>query len=184
MTKLSDSDTLRPFLRNGLDSGCVMCNRPVAAHVDHRGYWIGCPSLTDNVPMILIPDRRSPQQDTAADTAHHYEPPPPTRPTPRQDRQTERRAPQQHRQAPARRFLPTGPQVLYLARYAVSTPQIDRLPPHDRKVYGLIARMRGKGATRALLLDALDATKATGRVDGAIRRLRLRKVISVRSITE
>jgi hypothetical protein len=59
---------------------------------------------------------------------------------------------------------------------------IARLSPHNRRVYGLIAKARVNGATRRGLLEALDATKSTGRVDGAVRRLRLLKVVTVRPI--
>ncbi len=182
MRDLNQSSTLAPFIRSGIDGGCMACLRPIADHVDSRGQWLGCRGTREDVPLILIPDRRA----LAA-------PAPPQAPEPRQERRQTgptpapaRRQLAQERvsQAPARPHVATGPQVLYLARYPVTDRAIDRLPPHDRKVYGQIARMRGKGATRAFLLDAIDAQKHTGRVDGAIRRLRLRKVITVRPISE
>jgi hypothetical protein len=72
--------------------------------------------------------------------------------------------------------------VRYVARYPLTERAIERLPAPERKVYGLIWRNKS-GATRALLLNALKATKATGRVDGALRRLRLKKLIRVEAVS-
>ena len=192
---IPDTSSLAGFVRKGLEGWCVLCLEPVHTHVGHKGAWIGC--RAPNAPMrafLLVPDRRNRRSEGNDRPATRSATPdmPVTSPTPA-------RAPKATRQPatltqgkrltdrtplstprPAR--APMGPQVAYTARYPVTSPTIGRIPPHDRKVYGLIARSRAKGATRAQLLDALDARTATGRVDGAVRRLRLRKVITVRQL--
>lgn len=71
-------------------------------------------------------------------------------------------------------------------QYVVVTPpparKITALPAHDLAVYKQIARR--KGTTRAQLLTALGAEARTGVVDGAVRRLRLKRVISVAPVKE
>lgn len=165
------SSALAPFIRSGLDGGCQVCGKRVADHMDKRGEWLGCRGVKTQVPLILIPDRRN----IAAMGVGQ---------TPiaggrkilariRQDGRAEDRTP---KPAPV---LVSGPQVVYVAKWPASHKKVLDLAPADRKVYGLILRGRTKGATRAQLLEALDAHKRTGRVDGAVRRLRLRGVVAV-----
>lgn len=193
-SSLDRSTTLSPFVRAGVDGGCMICLRSIADHVDARGNWLGCKGTRSDIPLILIPDRRlmaslgqtagrttpAPFARRADDhTTHTATKPAPKAPTTRQEPAT---PPKAAHKAVWARTIPTGPQVAYVAKYAVTHKAIANLPTHDRKVYGLVARARTKGATRPQLLDALDARKHTGRVDGAIRRLRLKKVITVQAI--
>lgn len=187
---VEQSPTLGPFVRRGLEGGCIACRKPISDHVDQRGDWIGCdaPNLPKNIPFFLIPDRRLMGRRVTPE-------PKPTNGRPVDERRSQpapATLPQEPRSNGGTTSHPTprhtshrglqGPQVTYVARYPVTHPAIGRLPNHDRKVYGLIVRARKSGATRLSLLEALGATKHTGRVDGAVRRLRLRKVIQVRAI--
>jgi hypothetical protein len=184
----TSGSVLSPYIRAGIDGGCALCLRPIAFHVDQRGTWLGCMGTQADVPLILIPDRRvtptianpppidtTPTARTASQSAR----------TPARTRTVDKPAP-----APAKRGRPagvaiaSGPQVSYVARYAVAHAAVQRLPNHDRKVYGLIARMKTKGATRPYLLQTLNATKSTGKVDGAVRRLRLKSLIKVVPIVQ
>jgi hypothetical protein len=72
--------------------------------------------------------------------------------------------------------------VQYVAVAPASARKINALPAHDLAVYKQIARR--KGTTRAQLLTALGAESRTGVVDGAVRRLRLKHVISVAPVKD
>jgi membrane-bound lytic murein transglycosylase B len=74
------------------------------------------------------------------------------------------------------------PRVQYVAVTPASARKINALPAHDLAVYKQIARR--KGTTRAQLLTALGAETRTGVVDGAVRRLRLKHVISVAPVKD
>ncbi len=187
LTKAVESDAvLGEFVRKGIEAGCFACRKPVSAHFDHRGQWLGCTAahVPVDTPFFLTPDRRQmgrrvtpeplPVPHNGQERRHT---PAPTTPKKVVPGATSRPAPSK----PAVERV-SGPQVVYVARYPVTASPIDRLPTHDRKVYGLIARARKGGATRAALLDHMKAHQHTGRVDGAVRRLRLRHVISVRAI--
>lgn len=181
---IPDTSSLAPFVRRGLEGWCVLCLEPVHAHFGHKGTWIGCQAAS--APMrafLLVPDRRNRRADSTRpsirsaspdmhlsapqpdDTSHELQRPAArkaaSKPATVPARATERRTAATATPAPARALrAPMGPQVMYTARYKVTDSPISRLPPHDRKVYGLIARTRTKGATRAHLLDALDARQA------------------------
>ncbi len=179
---VSESQTLAPFIRHGLEGPCLECLKPITAHIDARGQWIGCQSKNaPDVPFMLVPARRKTdftstltlKPDGNGHDRRVNTPPPTPKAAPKEVVKVSVSQPR----------AITGPQVTYVARFALDNPAIDRLPPHDRKVYGLIARARTNGATRATLLDHLGAHKHTGRVDGAVRRLRLRKVIKVVAVS-
>jgi hypothetical protein len=200
--EIPPDSVLAPMVRRGLAGWCVVCKDPISSHIGHMGVWIGC--ADPDAPMrafLLVPDRRNRRADETPRTARppvSRQPAPSdaphldTAPAPGKRRGRPKKAatlPQERRTAPKPTETPLprpgralGPQVAYTARYAVTAGAIQRLPPHDRKVYGLIARTRTKGATRAMLLDALNARGQTGRVDGAVRRLRIRKVITIRDL--
>lgn len=179
---------LASVVRKGVEGWCIMCNQRITAHMDTRGNWLGCSgsAAPADVPYLLVPDLG---QLTAAFRKQLG----PIVGMNRRVTDLVQNAPKTHEVAPgttiaARVALPptgqvriSGPQVAYFARYPVTAPQIQRLPPHDRKVYGLIARKRKAGATRKGLMEAMR-TKRTGQVDGAVRRLRLRHVITVRQL--
>jgi hypothetical protein len=175
--RLESSVTLSPFIRTGLDGGCVACFKPVTDHVDQRGHWLGCKGAKINVPLVLVPLLAMMKAPEIAAL--------PTIPKGKKialaiKAAKDRRVKAQP--APVHYVKPSGPQVTYVARYPLGHNAVQRLSPHNRKVYGLIAKARVNGATRRALLDALNATKSTGRVDGAVRRLRLLKVVTVRPI--
>lgn len=184
LVKAVESDAiLSQFVRKGVEGGCIACRQPISDHVDRRGDWIGCqaPNLPNDIPFFLIPDRRllgrrvtpEPRVRTnghGQERRHEAEALPPTPAKKAAPRAT----------SPVVRV--SGPQVVYIARYPLTAGPVGRLPAHDRRVYGLIAKARKTGATRAALLEALGAQKRTGRIDGAVRRLRLRHVISVKSL--
>jgi hypothetical protein len=174
--RLESSVTLSPFIRTGLDGGCVACFKPVADHVDQRGKWLGCNGAKINVPLVLVPLLAMMKAPQIAQL--------PTVPKGKKIAQAIKAAKAQRHTttAPVHFVKPSGPQVTYVARYPVTHNAVQRLSPHNRRVYGLIAKARVNGATRRGLLEALDATKSTGRVDGAVRRLRLLKVVTVRPI--
>lgn len=92
----------------------------------------------------------------------------PAKPTPRHQKRTSAR--------PVAR-VPRTARVQYVAVAPASARKINVLPMHDLAVYKQIARR--KGTTRAQLLSALGVESRTGVVDGAVRRLRLKRVISV-----
>lgn len=161
--KLNRSAALGPFVRTGIDAGCVACGEPIISHIGTHG-WLGCKGAnrvtSANVPFVLVPVPVLSQALSSKPASFVSQPT------------------TQPRKPVAASSLPLGPQVAYVARYPVTHNAIDRLPPHDRKVYGLIAKGRKGGATRGHLLDVMKARQSTGRVDGAVRRLRLRKVIT------
>jgi hypothetical protein len=67
-----------------------------------------------------------------------------------------------------------------VAKAPLSAPRVKKLTDRDREVYRLIARKKA-GQGRKDLLKELH-TRRTGVVDGAVRRLRLKKLITVASI--
>lgn len=71
-----------------------------------------------------------------------------------------------------------GPRVRYRSLVPLTAPAVQRLPPHDLRVYRLI-RQVPSGVTRLQLIAAMRAHQHTGKVDGAVRRLRLKKMITV-----
>lgn len=188
-----ETSALAPFVRRGIEGGCIACRQPISDHLDHRGQWIGCQAegLPDDVPFLLIPDRRifndrrlSPAPEAGTPTPppdgdRRKQPAPPVQAPPRRVQATPRTLTPPPLPKPVQR-APSGSQVVYVARVGVTARPVQELPPHDRKVFGLIVR-RKLGATRAQLLADLH-TKSTGKVDGAVRRLRLRNVIKVRPV--
>lgn len=186
VTRLAQTELFAPLVRSGADGGCLACGHKVADHVDQRGAWLGCPAVgAPNVPLVLVP-----AQGLGAMAGNGANP---AQAQPRKEIRgkvvvspagKENVAPRAAKAVDAGKagVHPTGPQVAYIARYTVDNPAVQRLPNHDRKVYGLIARFKTNGATRKTLLEALKALKHTGRVDGAVRRLRLRHVITVKPL--
>lgn len=79
---------------------------------------------------------------------------------------------------------PRPARVVYVAAFGIRDPKAKRIDSErDREVLATIARARN-GISRTDLLRALNATKRTGIVDGAVRRLRLAKAITTRIVTE
>ncbi len=66
--------------------------------------------------------------------------------------------------------------VVYVRLLALGHPKVQELPSSDQLVYRRISRSK-RGTTRKALLTGLKAQQHTGRVDGALRRLRLRGLI-------
>jgi hypothetical protein len=63
--------------------------------------------------------------------------------------------------------------VKYVAKFPLRHERVKGIrSERDREVYTALARSRG-GLSRLDLLKALHATKRTGIVDGAVRRLRI-----------
>lgn len=77
--------------------------------------------------------------------------------------------------APVAPRAPRVPQVRYVAKPL--RPRL-ALTEQERRVYRAIAR-RKQGSTRAQLLAEFKAEVRTGIVDGPLRRLRLKKAITV-----
>lgn len=42
---------------HGEEGGCVACQKPIHAHVDTRGTWVGCPEADEDTTFILVPVR-------------------------------------------------------------------------------------------------------------------------------
>lgn len=172
VTQLTKSKVLGPFVRTGMDGGCLACMESIADHFGSRGEWLGCKgvkAVAHNVPFILVPVLMKTVLDKTT-----------TIPQERRSVTPASKPASSRKSAPA--SLPLGPQVAYVASYPLTHKKINELPPSDRKVYGLIARNRKSGATRGHLLDQLHARQSTGKVDGAVRRLRIRKVITVQPL--
>lgn len=175
-TLIPGGSALRPFVRRGIDGGCILCHKTVASHIDARGAWTGCPGQTElpaNTPFLLIPDRRF--LNTVAQrpvVVERRQPAPVAQVAP----PAAQAAPQTHRAAlPA----PRPSRVAYRVAGHPSQRAVASLPQSDAKVYKVVAGRPVKGATRGFLLAALHAEQSTGVVDGAVRRLRLKGLIKV-----
>lgn len=73
-----------------------------------------------------------------------------------------------------------APQVTYAAKFPMRDERVKAIDSlRDKQVYRLIRTAATGGATRAALLLALGAADHTGIVDGAVRRLRLRGLLTV-----
>lgn len=161
----TDSETFR-----GQPGPCIACGSTLASHFDKRNRWIGCRAVIDpRIKFFLVPDRRQPdgQRPTVAFKASLAA-------------TQERPA---HVPSLVTHVRPTTPlhvsRVLYKAKYGLRDPKVKKISSErDREVYTTIARAK-RGITRADLLKAEKATDHTGIVDGAVRRLRLKKMIAV-----
>ncbi len=59
LTKAVESDAvLGEFVRKGIEAGCFACRKPVSAHFDHRGQWLGCTAahVPVDTPFFLTPE--------------------------------------------------------------------------------------------------------------------------------
>ncbi len=168
-------------LRKGIEGWCIACRLSITkGHVDNKGNWIGCRAegVPADTPFLLIPDRRF-------FVDRRVTPKPPNGEITHTNGERRTTAPRTAK-SPGVMGKPKGkprgrqgPQVVYVARLLATSPEVEQLPEADRKVYDLIASRGKDGATRTHLLEATDTTKATGKTDGAIRRMRLKKLIEV-----
>lgn len=153
------SEALKPFIRKGVEGPCLACHKPITAHIDHKGHWLGCgdASVDPNTPFLLVPTSAIPAV-LGTMTA-----------TP---------APEARAAANQRRARQLAPRVAYRPKYPATHPKIEALPVRDRQVYGLIARHKVNGVTGRELSAALHVQKR-GPVESALQRLLSRhKVIT------
>lgn len=141
----------------GQEGKCVACSQPLHTHFDKTGRWSGCRAQVDpSLKFFLVPDRRQPFPPTHV-----------VRKALASDRPL--------RAQPA--SVPQAGPVVYRAAYGLRDPKVKAIASaRDREVFTVIAR--SKGLTRAALLKALRASTRTGIVDGAVRRLRLKRLIT------
>ncbi len=165
---IPNTSVLAKVRRGGVEGMCVACGQRVTAHVDHRGNWVGCAGAErTSQTYLLIPDRREVVRAMSALL------PSGRTPEPREGVST----PPTPQSRPGASSRVSG--VVYKAAGRYAQKVVEDLPPADRALWQLVARRPEKGWTRQELLRATDALKATGRVDGAVRRLRLRKLVTV-----
>lgn len=165
---ITESSALAKVVRRGQPGICTVCRGSVVAHFDQRGQWVGCPNQkAPDVPFLLIPDRRAVTRPQGVDRRQADQPP--ARPTIFNPGAS----------SPARTAVQAthSARVVYRAVGRVAAAKVDALTGSDKAVYQVIARRPVQGAARGWLLTALDATKRTGIVDGALRRLRLAGLI-------
>lgn len=44
----------------GIEGGCLACYKPISAHVDNHGNWVGCPVVGPDTAFLLVPTRIAP----------------------------------------------------------------------------------------------------------------------------
>ncbi len=175
---IPDSSALAPHTRHGIEGGCSLCGQTIQSHFGHRDTWLGCLSnrVGDSAPMVLIVDRRKadrnrrigdipesrrrhtdgPATAIAADTGRNGHKP---------AKVVVSRAPQ---------TAPKESWVKYVAKFGVRHEKVKAIESErDQEVYTILAHAKN-GLSRLDLLKAMKATKRTGIVDGAVRRLRIR----------
>ncbi len=180
-----------------VDPSCTVCNAPVSAHFSKEGRWAGCAPMQANPRQryVLIPDRRVVFSRPGVSNDYMVR----ATTNPSKDQSNRRRATSavalRERQAvilatptvPPVGARPTSLRAVrlrYVASYGIRDPKARRIgSERDREVLAVIARNR-TGISRPDLLRALNAEQHTGIVDGAVRRLRLRKAITTQIVTE
>lgn len=192
-----DSPALAPMIRTGQDGGCTLCHNSIASHMDPHGNWLGCFSTKGGTLMLVavpaahrvvstsVIRRQQPhliqQPRQPAELAQLQQPVPRAMRAPQIAQPAMPSIAQPAAAQPPYRVL-SGPRVVYLALRAMNDPLVQGLSNADLGVYKLIRRRYKTGATRETLLQELNAQAHTGRVDGAVRRLRLMGAINVASI--
>lgn len=169
------ASSLGPFIRKGQEGRCLACHKPVTAHVDRSGRWLGCSNGTvaDQTTFVLVP----------------AEPVTPATVLPEKIV-----APAASQRPQARRFStvktgkakvhdePRRASVAYVAKFPLTHAKVTRIDSErDKGIYRLLRQHPAKGLTRAELLARLN-TDHTGVVDGALRRLRVRGVVTVQDV--
>jgi hypothetical protein len=151
-----------------------MCGQTIQSHFGHKDVWLGCPSnrVSAEAPMVLIVDRRAPDRNRR------------TGDLPESRRRRSGDSPHDpqvstngDKPAPSTRAPQVAPKeswVKYVAKFPLRHDKVKAIASdRDREVYAHLARSRS-GLSRLELLKAMRATKRTGIVDGAVRRLRVR----------
>lgn len=191
MTKrTSPTVAIDPMLK-GREGYCVVCEGPIAQHFDGRNRWKGCPAVANpDVQFLLVPDRRATAAFSASHKRQHSLPPyrPATAADYAQAAPAPVPAPSLTRTLIAARDVRRRPhtqaRVLYRAKYGIRDPKVKAIgSDRDRAVFVSIARAK-RGVSRIDLLKLHRASTHTGIVDGAVRRLRLRKLIETVVVSE
>lgn len=181
---IPNGSALHNHTRFGVEGHCVACDQPIHAHFGHKGVWVGCPSdrVPVNAPMILMIDRRAAHPsrratDGTVTTGEGHTRRDTDRP------QTDRREANAPKPTPQPQLAPKTSWTVYKAKFPLSHAKVKAIESErDQEVYRFLAKTR-VGLSRLELLKAMKATKRTGIVDGAVRRLRVRyKVIESTSI--
>jgi hypothetical protein len=177
--QVAESPSLGPVTRSGQPGICLVCHQPVTAHVDSRGQWLGCKAGVRGKPvtLLLVPARRR----TDAELLERVSGTLALKATPAATGTASEGHKTQSSSKPSPDHVanPVGrPAVAYVAKLPVTHNKVKALSSErDREVYGVIRKLRH--ATRAGLIKQLNAEERTGIVDGAVRRLRLAKLITV-----
>lgn len=188
------SEVLGPFVRRGVEGGCIACRLPISTHFSEKGNWIGCQALNlpEGIPFYLIPDRRILGRRVTPAPADGHDRRQLTDGTVIVGSTAVRQRPRRSESAggPALEPATTAPraghggrsQVAYVARLPITAKPIKGLPPAAQKIYLAIAKHGTGGATRKQLLSQFRAASHTGRVDGSVVRLRGLKLITVQPV--
>lgn len=174
----AEPDTQQPVFR-GRDAGCIACRQPIAAHFDQQGHWLGCrvPNLPPDVPFLLLPDRRVFRDRRVSPVTGDGNGRKETILEVLQEGLENTTEPQLApvSQKPNSGSFVAGPRTIYRVAPKVTPALLELLAPHERRIFDLVAA-RPNGATREQLLNELG-TRSTGRIDGPLRELRLRRYI-------
>jgi hypothetical protein len=152
--KIPKGSALAAVVRRGKEGVCLACKQPIREHFGHKNAWVGCQDdgITADTPFLLVPARKRIEQQAVKKLFANI-----------RDGELASVARVIRVSTPR-----VGKDVLYVAdrRIKATKFESDRL----REVLRIV-KARKHGIGRRDLITKLRASKRTGIVDGALRRL-------------